>query len=135
MSYVKVTPDEFSIALGDMFNDLSEDMQKIANEAVEKSGRKGAKVLRTVSPVSNLSTSGKYRKSWSCTIERSRFSTKAVVFNKIPGLPHLLENGHVVANQYGRTNVYTKAQPHIDKGIKASEELLMNLLEKGISKL
>ena len=62
MSNIKISPDEFSIAMDEILKDISKETQDVVKDAVGKAGRKGAKVLRTVSPVSSLPTSGKYRK-------------------------------------------------------------------------
>lgn len=135
MNYVKVTPDEFSIAMDEILNDISKETQDVVKDAVGKAGRKGAKVLRTVSPVSSLPTSGKYRKSWSCKVEEHPFSSEATIYNKLPGMPHLIEKGHSISNQYGPTKGHAAAKPHIDQGVKAAEAELERLIEKGLSKL
>lgn len=42
---------------------------------------------------------GKYAKGWGVTTDNKRLTKTAVVHHKtMPGLPHLLEHGHIAAN-------------------------------------
>ena len=135
MSIVKVNSNNFAIELDKIIQGVNLNVQKTVNEAVTKSGRKGAKVLRTVSPVSSSPEGGKYRKSWSCKIHEYYFSKEAIIFNRQPGLPHLLENGHNVVNQYGPTGHSASPIPHIGKGFEAAEQEIEKLLSEGLNKL
>lgn len=135
MSYEKINSNKFAIAMDEILKDISKETQDVVKDAVGKAGRKGAKVLRTVSPVSSLQTSGKYRKSWSCKVEEHPFSSEATIYNKFPGMPHLLEDGHSISNQYGPTGGHAAAKPHIEHGVKSAEAELERLIEKGLSKL
>lgn len=135
MSVEKVNSSNFALAMSDILKDINEGVQKAVNEAVPKAGRKGAKVLRTVSPISSSSTSGKYRKGWSCKIENYLMSTHATIYNKSPGMPHLLENGHDVYNQYGNTGKRAAAIPHIGQGLEAAEQEIDVQMAKGLEKL
>lgn len=50
----------------------------------------------------------KYASSWTSTVETGRMSTQGTIYNKIPGLPHLLENGHAK-----RGGGRVEGRPHI----------------------
>lgn len=76
------------------------------SEVVDKLARKGVKQLRATSPVdTGAPKSGSYAKGW--TVETSgkkhrQLRCSATIYNKQPGLPHLLENGHAL-RQGGRS--------------------------------
>lgn len=80
-------------------------------EATIKTARTAASELKSVSP---KGSTGKYAKGWKVQIERGRLYTACTVYNgKKPGLPHLLEFGHVLRNGTGRTYGEGGARPHI----------------------
>ena len=54
--------------------------------------KKGAQAVRSASAESY--GAGRYSKGWTSTFEEDRLSAKGVIYNKTPGLPHLLEHGH-----------------------------------------
>ncbi len=83
---------------------LTSDIQKILAEYADEvsdnvdsitrqMGQKGAKALRASSKASFGGT-GKYASGWSYQTEKTRFGNVTTIYNKTPGLPHLLENGH-----------------------------------------
>jgi hypothetical protein len=106
----KLTPIERLQA--DMVNILEEyadDVSRKTEECVKKVAQKGAKALRNSSP-----GSGDYAKGWTYKVETSRMNTVATLYNKKPGLPHLLEHGHVTRNGTERVDFAdTPAHVHI----------------------
>lgn len=86
--------------LADYAQDVSKDMTKLVTEF----GKKGAKAVRGASS----SIGGEYASGWTSQVEESRLGAVATIYNKRPGLPHLLENGHALRNG-GRT----AGRPHI----------------------
>ena len=83
---------------------LSDDIQKILKEyaaevkdnvdsITRQMGQKGAKALKTSSKASFGGT-GKYASGWTYQTEKKRYGNVTTIYNKLPGLPHLLENGH-----------------------------------------
>ena len=61
--------------------------------------KEGAKTLKAQSK-SMFGGSGKYASGWTYQSVHDRLSSQGVIYNKkVPGLPHLLENGH--ANRGG----------------------------------
>jgi len=83
---------------------LSDDIQKILKEyaaevkdnvdsITRQMGQKGAKALRASSKALFGGT-GKYVSGWTYQTEKKRYGNVTTIYNKLPGLPHLLENGH-----------------------------------------
>lgn len=62
-------------------------------------GKRAAKLLKQKSKV----RTGDYRKGWKATVTTDETGTECTVHNKRYQLTHLLENGHVIKNQTGKT--------------------------------
>lgn len=89
----KVTPDNFAAAIEAVLKDYADDVDKNMKAAVKDVTALGAKVLK--GNPGGFGGSGKYSKGWTSTVETGRLSAQGTVYNaKLPGLPHLLENGH-----------------------------------------
>lgn len=87
-----------------------DEVERTSAECVKKVAQKGAKALRSASP----RQSGQYASGWSTKTEISRTDAVSIIYNKAkPGLPHLLEHGHVTRNGTGRTFGRTPAHEHI----------------------
>ena len=80
---------EVSAILEEYGDEVAENLDEITKEV----GKKGAKALRSSSKGS-FGGSGKYARGWTYEVEESRLGTTVTIYNRTPGLPHLLENGH-----------------------------------------
>ena len=76
-------------------------------DAVEAVVKAGAKAVKQEAQ-GTFSGTGKYARGWTYKFEKDRVGAQGVIYNKTPGLPHLLENGH--ANRGGGR---TPGRPHI----------------------
>lgn len=90
----KLTPierlqKEVSEILEEYGDEVSENAGVIATEM----GKKGAKALRSESR-GNFRGEGRYAKGWTYQVDEGRLWTTVTIYNKTPGLPHLLEHGH-----------------------------------------
>ena len=104
------------IQLKKILDHYSAEMREAVTEAGKTVSREAAKKLRATSP--KQSKSGGYAKGWTTKSERGPGGVPTyIVYNKThPGLTHLLEKGHAVANQFGhyeRPNGRVAAIPHI----------------------
>jgi len=81
--------DELKAILEEYGNDVAEG----TSDAVRAIAKKGAKAVRAGARASFGGT-GKYASGWTFQIEESRLKTTGTIYNKHPGLPHLLEKGH-----------------------------------------
>ena len=65
-------------------------------EAVKAVTKEGAKAVKKAA--SQKFGNGPYAKSWTSQVEDDRLGATGVIYSKKPGLPHLLENGHLLRN-------------------------------------
>lgn len=105
---------------------LTENIRKVLNEygdAVVKDvgqlakdfAKKGAQAIMNEARSNGWGENTDYDKGWTTRFETGRFSTQGVIYNsKVPGLPHLLENGHALRNG-GRTRGVAHIAPVEDK--------------------
>lgn len=89
----KIPIDQLQSELHKILEEYGEDVANGTREAVAKIARKGAQAVRSNSSGS-FGGSGKYAGGWTYQSEYRRLGSVATIYNKTPGLPHLLENGH-----------------------------------------
>lgn len=107
----KATPldklgDKIDAILQDYAGEISENLQ----EATKRVAQAGVTALRQSSRATFKSKDNEYEyaKSWKKKVSVARLSTRAILYNDHPGLPHLLEYGHA---QRGGGRV--EGRPHI----------------------
>ena len=91
----KVTVDNLASEIEKIMKDYSDDVTKNLDIITKKVGQKGAQALRNDSKASFKGT-GKYASGWTYRAQTNRLYTTVTIYNKTPGLPHLLEHGHAV---------------------------------------
>lgn len=84
--------------------DLSAEIKKILDDyevevtddmkaAIKAAAKAGVKKVKSNAKI--FDGTGKYKKGWTSRVEEQRMSAQGTIYNKdVPGLPHLLENGH-----------------------------------------
>ena len=102
--------DELNKILDEFKDELDQDVDK----AALATAKLAVKELKAKSPRSKRAKGGAYAKSWAYRKEPMPFGyTSYTVYNrKHYQLTHLLENGHMIKNQYGSYG-RTKPIPHI----------------------
>ena len=118
-------------AIDKILTEYAEGIQDDLTEVTNKVAQEGAKALRAASR-SNFGGTGKYAKGW--TVEKAKGGSRqivaeATIYNRHPGLPHLLENGHAKRGG-GRVPGKTHIAPVEQELIKQFEEQI----EKAVSK-
>lgn len=110
--------------LAEILDSYSKEVREAAKKDIEQVAKSTAKSLRQTSPKSP--GGGEYARSWTATRQDNGW----IVHNKRHyRLTHLLENGHVIRNQYG-TWGRAQAEPHIkDAEEQAIEELVRKIEE------
>lgn len=119
--------------VSDILDTFSFKVQEATEEAAKRAAADTRDKLKRTSP----RRTGAYAKSWRSTKNGKSYGTKIdgyVVHNKDHyQITHLLENGHVIRNQYG-TYGRVAGIPHIkpaeEAGNKEFEELARKLIEE-----
>jgi len=106
----KKTPiDRLSKSIEKILTDYQNDTTITVGDLAKKFTQKGALTIRSEASGRGWGENTGYDKGWTSRFETGRLSAQGVIYNKdVPGLPHLLENGHAKRNG-GRT----RANPHI----------------------
>ena len=106
-----IRPAELASSISSILEDYKGDVDKIVGEAITDVAKATVKTMKTAG---TFGGTGKFKKSWSVRIEKKRLYTDATVYNKKPGLTHLLEFGHAKQNG-GRTKAFDFIAPVNDK--------------------
>lgn len=116
----KSTVDTLAADIQKILEEYEGDAKHLTKETVRKIGNKGKQALQSASGV--FGGTGKYASGWTSKVEESRTGAKATLYNsKVPGLPHLLENGHAKRGG-GRVSGKVHIKPVEDELIKAFEQ-------------
>lgn len=115
----------------EILNKYSAEVQQTVAATLKKDAQEARNELKSVSP----HRTGKYAGGWSLKEESARFTTAYVLYNKTPGLPHLLEFGHVIRNGTGRTFGHGGARPHIAAVNDSLLEKVRSDIEKAVGNI
>lgn len=92
----RITIDQFASSIHDILEKYGDEIDENMEDAVKAVSRKGAQAVRSAAQ-STFGGTGKYASGWTSKTEKSRTSSQGIIYNKmVPGLPHLLENGHAM---------------------------------------
>ena len=112
------------VLLSRALTEVSKEEDEILFKCMSKAMRKAKKDVIAMSPVN----SGEYKRGWTVRTKRLKYGFDGVIYNKDkPGLTHLLNNGHQVANQYGSYR-RKEGDNHITKARNNAEAYLIDLL-------
>lgn len=94
----KKTPiEKLDLEIKKILEEYQDDIKDSLDEATRAAGKQGTRQLKSLSSTTFGTVPGqtkKYAKSWAVQFEQGRFTTEATIYNRKPGLPHLLEFGH-----------------------------------------
>lgn len=122
----KITPEQLPKAFEEIVSKYSDEIVKASEEVIREAGRKTAAALRNSAATK---FKGKYPGSWTFTVE-GRVNPTAIIYSKVPGLPHLLEYGHATTKG-GRV----PGKPHIAPVEKTATESLIREMERALMNL
>lgn len=118
-----VTPDQLAAVVSDILSEYRDECADVLEDSIKTVTKKAQSELKGAG---SFGGTGKYRKGWKTKIEKTRISVDAVVYNAAePGLTHLLENGHALANG-GRSRAF----PHIAPVNDEAQTEVIDLLER-----
>lgn len=106
------------------YYNLNEDIHR----ALKQEMQKARKEVSAASP----KRTGKYAAGWSVKDESTKITTDFKIYNKLPGLPHLLEFGHVIRNGTERNMGEAPAYPHIAAVNESLHTNALRAIEKAI---
>lgn len=127
--YIKV--DDFAAEMKTILKDYTDDVYESMDNKVEEVAKISKDELKVAGDFKNGRGRKTYRKGWSITMERKRYSTKAVVHNRFYPLTHLLENGHALVKG-GRQIGQVRAFPHIAGVQEEADRLIQEFIEKSL---
>ena len=124
----KVTADTLADAIKGIMEDYRADVTASLREVVHDVAKKGAEAIRSDSKTKFRDVKlpkGRYATGWTAKDADGRLDARSYIYNsKYPGLPHLLEYGHL-----NRDGSRTPGRPHIEPVEEQLEQLLMQGLE------
>ena len=85
--------------------------EKVLETRTRSAGRSAVKLLRQKS----ATRTGTYRKGWTSSVKRDETGINCVVHNRLYQLTHLLNNGHGIKNQTGRSYGHVPGDHVIDE--------------------
>lgn len=93
----KATPhDQLAAAISGILDEYANDVTLSMKDAVKKVTKEGTKALKRASAKSF--GNGDYAKSWRFVYDADNLGASGLIYSSKPGLPHLLENGHMLRN-------------------------------------
>ena len=114
---MKATPiDKLQTAIDKALAEYAESAQKDVEQLSRTFAKKGAQAVKQAA--AGAYGSGKYSKGWTSTFETGRLSAQGVIYNKTPGLPHLLEHGHRIKSHGKFVAKSTRASHFVDDASK-----------------
>lgn len=117
--------DSFTADVIEIVEDYSSKVKGVAEECTAQAAKDTARRLRNVT---NPRLTGEYAKGWAV---KKKASDTYIVYNKTaPGLTHLLENGHAIANQYGHYGGRVRAIKHIEPAAEEGAAELIAEVER-----
>lgn len=115
------------IQMAEILNEYSEHVKEVAEKAAEEAAKAAVKELKNTSP--KRPGHGEYARSWTA----KRDGNSWIVHNsKHYQLTHLLENGHVIRNQYGEYG-RAPAIKHIEPVEQSAIQDFENRIERGLA--
>ena len=124
--------ESVAIQMGRIMDQYSKEVKEVTDEAITQTANESRRKLRNTSP----KKTGHYARGWSIKKVKGRNGfSEVTIHNKADyQLTHLLENGHVVRNQYG-TWGRTSAEPHIAPAEQEAVADLVKKVEEDIEKI
>lgn len=115
--------DVFASKISGILSQFANLTKEALEEAIDETAKEAQKELRSTSP----KRTGAYARGWKIENTGNRISPGKTIYNEIPGLAHLLENGHAKRGG-GRVEGIPHIAPVDDKIAQMIEEKLRRAL-------
>lgn len=112
-----------------ILKEYTKEVNELSNDVMKDASKGAARELKNTSP----KMSGAYAKDWAVKTERGAGGSAIYIVHnrKHYQLTHLLENGHIIRNQYG-TYGRAPAHPHIKEAEQNAINKIISNLERGL---
>ena len=127
----KVTIDNLASEIQKILDDYGDEVTGKLDEITKRVGQKGTQLLKNEAGAAFPDGTGKYAKGWTYQVEKNRLYTTVTIYNRTPGLPHLLEHGHAVVSGGRKVGEYS-GKKHI---APVEEKIIQDYEKEVISKL
>ncbi len=120
---MKVGIDQLQSAINKILKEYGDDVYNRTEELTKAFAKKGAQAVKSAAS-SAVGGTGKYAKGWTSQVEIGRLSAVGTIYNRTPGLPHLLEHGHAKrggGRVSGRTHIAPVEEKLVEEFTKAVE--------------
>lgn len=128
MGRTKITIDQLASEVNKILQKYGDDVDKNMRQIVKETVKKGATAVRNAAGGA-VGGTGKYARGWTSEVGGGRLRVEGTIYNKTPGLPHLLEHGHALR---GGGRASTSPRVHI---APVEEELVREFESKVRSRL
>lgn len=113
--------------IGKILAEYGTDVADSIKDVTKEISKKGAQAVKSNAKI-DFGGTGKYASGWTSQIETNQYSAQGVIYNKkVPGLPHLLENGHAKRGG-GRVDGKVHIKPVEDEIVRTFEEAIKKAL-------
>ena len=131
MAKRKCKIEELPIVLKEIFDELQDGTNEATKEGIIKVSNEAVKQLKAGGPYESHGGKEEYRKGWtSQKVSESNTKVRVTIYNaKKPGLVHLLEKGHLIANGTVRKAESVKAYKHVEPVQDAIDKTIVNAIE------
>lgn len=119
---------DFSVQMQELLDEYSETVKDVVAKSSEAAAKDTMKTLRSVT---HPRLTGEYARGWAV---KKQGEGDYIVHNRTQyRLTHLLENGHVAANQYGSGYKRVAAIKHIEPAEQEGIRIFEEEIRKGLS--
>lgn len=123
----KVPADKLSAEIRNILAEYGDEVTDNLSDVIKRTTVSGAKALRAESKRVFPNGKGYYAAGWRSRLDTKKRTAQGIIYNAVfPGLPHLLEHGHL-----NRDGTRTPGRVHI----KTIESRIIRELDKEVQKL
>lgn len=124
----KTPIDKLQAAVNKALKEYAEDATKTIEDLSKEFTKKGVQAVKGGAK-SAFGGTGEYAAGWTSRFETGRLSAQGTIYNRISGLPHLLEKGHAKRNG-GRVAGREHIAPVEQEICEAFEKAVKNDLQR-----